>query len=687
MAAAPKASSAPKPRIRVRVGDSYENFAARLGIGSENYATQSTYGFNPITRVRVLLEWMYRGSWLVGKAVDCIPQDMCKRGIKFLGIQDLKKIETLKHGMRKYGLWQSVMMTLTWARLYGGAICVMMIKGQDVSTPLRVETVSKGQLQGFLVLDRWMIEPSLEDLVTDMDDADLGKPRFYTITADAPALPRLRVHHSRVMRFVGVELPYWQMIAENMWGMSVLERLYDRLVAFDSATQGASQLMYRADIRTYSVEGLRKIIAAGGPAFDALISQIKHNSLWQANERMFVIDSTDKFERQQYAFTGISDTILQFGQQISGAIDIPLTRLFGQSPAGMNATGESDLVTYYDGILQRQEIDLRPRLGKPLRVIARAEGVDDEGVSDFNFLPLWQLTEEEKSTVAEKITALAIAAVESGIISEKTALKELRAQSSITGVWTQITDEDIDNADDQRPPSQAEVAKQMQEQLEKEPEPGEVEPGEPGGEGKPPGEKPPPGSPPVEKANPIHLAITRGAGDRAVHSQRQFQGIPIVIETPKNGWRRGFGWESKMPGDYGYIENTGSTEGVYEGIDVLVGPDAGAPDVWIADLYRPDGKFDEHKVLLGWPTEKVANAALRACYDKQNWREPLAHLTVEQFKTWLSSGDLMSPISGRPGSTLPGQGSSTQGAVGEVLVGGTRVQTKRVRTFMPKRVN
>jgi hypothetical protein len=142
-----------------------------------------------------------------------------------------------------------------------------------------------------------------------------------------------------------------------------------------------------------------------------------------------------------------------------------------------------------------------------------------------------------------------------------------------------------------------------------------------------------------------------------------------------------------MPGDYGYIENTGSTEGVYEGIDVLVGPDAGAPDVWIADLYRPDGKFDEHKVLLGWPTEKVANAALRACYDKQNWREPLAHLTVEQFKTWLSSGDLMSPISGRPGSTLPGQGSSTQGAVGEVLVGGTRVQTKRVRTFMPKRVN
>lgn len=684
MAAAPRSSAAPKPRIRVRVGDSYENFAARLGIGTENYATQSTYGFNPITRVRTLLEWMYRGSWLVGKAVDCIPQDMCKRGIKFLGIQDLKKIETLKQGMRRYGLWQHVMMTLTWSRLYGGAICVMMIKGQDVSTPLRVETVGKGQLQGFLVLDRWMIEPSLEDLVTDMDDADLGKPRFYTITADAPALPRLRVHHSRVMRFVGVELPYWQMIAENMWGMSVLERLYDRLVAFDSATQGASQLMYRADIRTYSVEGLRKIIAAGGPAYDALVSQIKHNALWQANERMFVIDSTDKFERQQYAFTGISDTILQFGQQISGAMDIPLTRLFGQSPAGMNATGESDLITYYDGIQQRQETDLRPRLGKPLRVIARSEGVDDEGVSDFTFNPLWQLTEEEKSTVAEKITALAIAAVESGIISEKTALKELRSQSSLTGVWTQITDEDIDSADDRRPPSQAEVAEKMEEQMQSLPEPEGDMPKEPAEGG-----KPPPGSPPVAKNDPLHLSIIRGAGDTAI-VRREFQGIPIAIETPKNGWRNGFGLTStKMPGDYGYIMNTGSTEGAYEGIDVLVGPEAGAPDVWVADMYRPDGKFDEHKVLLGWSSETIARKALRDCYKDRNWREPLTHMTVENFKTWLSSGDLMSPIAGRPGSHLPGQGSASQGAVGEVLVGGTRDPqvAPRKKLFSPRRVN
>ena len=500
--------AAPKPRIRVKVGDSFENFAARLGIGAENYATQSTYGFNPITRIRTLLEWMYRGSWLVGKAVDCIPQDMCKRGIKFVGIQDLKRIEGLKHGIRRYGLWQSVMMTLTWARLYGGAICVMMIKGQDVSTPLRVETIKKGQLQGFLVLDRWMVEPSLEDLVTDMDDADLGKPRFYTITADAPALPRLRVHHSRVMRFVGVELPYWQMIAENMWGMSVLERLYDRLVAFDSATQGASQLMYRADIRTYSVEGLRKIIAAGGPAYDALIAQIKHNSLWQANERMFIIDSADKFERQQYAFSGISDTILQFGQQISGAIDIPLTRLFGQSPAGMNATGESDLITYYDGIQQRQETDLRPRLGKPLRAIARSEGIDDDGITDYAFTPLWQLTEEQKSVIAEKTTAMVIASTEAGLTSEKTALKELRSQSGLTGYWTQITDEDIDKADDRTPPSQAEVAEQMEEQMEKaDEENGFSEEAE---EGKPPPK--PLGSPPRPEPKPLRLSIARGAG-------------------------------------------------------------------------------------------------------------------------------------------------------------------------------
>jgi len=79
-----------------------------------------------------------------------------------------------------------------------------------------------------------------------------------------------------------------------------------------------------------------------GRMYEALIKQIELIRLYQSNEGMTLMDAKDKFEAHQFSFAGLPDVLLQFGQQISGAIGIPLVRLFGQSPAGLNSTGESD---------------------------------------------------------------------------------------------------------------------------------------------------------------------------------------------------------------------------------------------------------------------------------------------------------------------------------------------------------
>jgi hypothetical protein len=67
---------APRPgrRQRRRRPDSFQNFSARIGLGTENLQSPATYGFNPITRNRQLLEWMYGGSWIVGKASTRSPR-------------------------------------------------------------------------------------------------------------------------------------------------------------------------------------------------------------------------------------------------------------------------------------------------------------------------------------------------------------------------------------------------------------------------------------------------------------------------------------------------------------------------------------------------------------------------------------------------------------------------------------
>lgn len=437
--------------------DSFVNFAQKMGIGADNPMSTSTYGFNPITRVRTTLEWIHRGSWLGGVAVDLVADDMTRGGIDLIGDLDPDSMEKMQEAAVTLGVWNSINETIKWSRLYGGCLAVMMIDGQDMSTPLRLETVGKGQFKGLLVLDRWMVQPSLNQLVTDAGP-DIGLPKFYDIVADAPALPRAKIHYSRCIRLEGIKLPYWQRVQENLWGESVLERLYDRMVAFDSATTGAAQLVYKSYVRTYKVKGLREVIAAGGPAMQGLISYVDMMRRFQNIEGVTLLDGEDDFAAEGHtAFSGLSDALTQFGQQLSGALQIPLVRLFGQSPSGFNS-GDSDIRLYYDSIKQQQEKALRVGVTKVYRAIAQSEGVALPDGFKIEFRNLWQLTETEKADITTKITGAVAQANEQGLISDKVAMQELRQSSHHTGVFSNISEEDIEKADDVvEPPDAGEV--------------------------------------------------------------------------------------------------------------------------------------------------------------------------------------------------------------------------------------
>lgn len=450
-----QAGSSPISAGKAFVGDSFQDFQHGIGYGTSGPLSSATYGFNPISRNHTLLEWMYRGSWLTSNVVDAVADDMIRAGIAFDSDMAPDEIEDFHQYCQNTLIWQQLNETLKWSRLYGGALAVMMIDGQQTDTPLRAESVGKGQFQGLLVLDRWMVWPHIEDLVKE-PGLDYGKPRYYSVVADARNLPNWRIHHSRCLRFDGISLPYWQRVAENYWGLSVIEPLYDRLIAFDSATTGAAQLTYRACLRTYYVEQLRELIAAGGKSYQAFLQQIQLMRAMQANESMTILDATDKFETHQYAFSGLSDVLIQLAQQVSGACKVPLTRLFGQSPAGLNSTGEGDMRNYFEGIGAQQESRLRVPLSIVLDVAHRSRfGRPMPAGTTFRFNSLMQLTDEQKATVAGSISGAIGQSFELGIIGRKTALQELHAQSRITGVFSNITDEEIEDAENEPPAPEA----------------------------------------------------------------------------------------------------------------------------------------------------------------------------------------------------------------------------------------
>lgn len=450
--------TAPTADKALRTGDGFLNLSARLGTRADNLSADSTYIFDMLTKNRVKLEAMYRGSWIVGAAVDSVAEDMTRAGIQIKGEDSPENVERLQSAMSRSGVWGALLDTIKWSRLYGGAIALIVVDGQDPSTPLDYETITRNQFKGLKVYDRWQLQPDLNNLVEGgMDD---GLPMFYNVVSDVNTgePSRLRIHYSRAVRMVGIQLPTFQAITEQLWGESIIERLYDRLVAFDTATTGAMNLIQKAHLRTVQIDKLREVLAAGGQAEENLLQMFHHMRHLQSNEGITLLDKEDTFATHAYGFGGVSDMILQFGQQISGALGIPLVRLFGQSPAGLNSSGESDLRTYYDNIAAQQESRMREGLERVLRVMHRSLfGQPAPENFDFDFTPLWQTSAKEKADIAFSTTDTVVKAYDAGIIDQATALKELRASAENTNVFTNITEESIQATELEPPPPAVET--------------------------------------------------------------------------------------------------------------------------------------------------------------------------------------------------------------------------------------
>lgn len=445
---------APRPTGPARTADSFQNFLTRTGHGTGNLNDASRYGFNPVSRNRLQMEWVYRGSWIAGMAVDTVAEDMTREGVEIHSDADPDQLQELGQAADKLQVWDKLCETLKWSRLYGGALAMLMIDGQRPDTPLNLDRIGEGQFRGLLPLDRWALLPSLQDLVEDFGPS-FGQPRFYDTVVDInTGLPRLKIHHTRVIRLDGVELPYWQRITENLWGQSVLERLWDRLIAFDSVTSGAAQLVYKAHLRTVKIKGYRQAVGTNGPAAAGIAAQLNAIRALQSSEGLTVLDADDDLAVSTYAFSGLDDIMLQFAQQISGALQIPLVRLLGQSPAGMNSTGESDLRMYYDGIKAQQEARLRPGIEALYDVLWRSTfGEPSPDQFDIEFKHLWQMTEEQRATVTNTRTQAVTTAYEAQIIDRATAMKELKDIAKTTGAFANIQDEDITEAEHDPAPS------------------------------------------------------------------------------------------------------------------------------------------------------------------------------------------------------------------------------------------
>ena len=432
----PKTNTAP-----VLTADTFSNPLFRLGRGSQSPLEATEYPLTRMTGNYALLSSLYRDNWVVQNVVGIIPDDMTKNWFTLSGV-DPEHQRTLDRVQRETALRARINTGLKWGRLYGGAAGILLIRGHEglLDQPLDVGTVLPGSFQGLYVLDRWCgVTPGAETVLIRGEEV----PAYYQVTGPGGGI-LARVHHSRVIRFTGRELPYLEKLAEMYWGESEIEALYQDVVKHDNVSANMAALTFRANVDTMEVENLDQLFSlASGEAQRRFWNTVQAQSVMRSNFGYQLVNKGDQITNTQYTFTGLQEVYDSMCHDLSGASRIPVTKLFGRSPAGLNSTGEGDLRNYYDYVDTLRENILRPILERLLPVVCMSAWGEVPEELDIRFPPLWTPTAKEVAEIGEKKAAAIRDIFQAGLLRADTAQKELKKLADETGLFGNLSDEEI----------------------------------------------------------------------------------------------------------------------------------------------------------------------------------------------------------------------------------------------------
>lgn len=392
-----------------------------------------------------LLNNLYRTNWVVQNIISTIPEDVTKKWFRVTSNMDPEELEKITKLQRQTKLRESINDGLKWGRLYGGAAGFIKIAGQqDLEAPLDLKTVMPDSFKGLFIVDRWSGIYPTDQLIDDMSDPDFGLPEFYEMR-DNRGVSRYRIHHSRIIRFTGRKLPFFEAINELYWGQSEIESIYQEIQKKDNVSWNMASLTFKANLDVMSIDNLEQLLALGGGVEQQrrFWSVIQAQSVIQSNLGVRVINKNDKFDQYQYNFAGLRDVYEALLLDVAGAARTPATKLFGRSPQGMNATGKSDLKNYYEYCEQVRESDFIPVIDRLLPIMAISCWGDIPDDLDAAYDPIETPSSEELAQIAQKNVDTLTVAFQNYAFDLSGYRKELKALTDQTGMFANITDDEI----------------------------------------------------------------------------------------------------------------------------------------------------------------------------------------------------------------------------------------------------
>lgn len=342
------------------------------------------------------LALMYR-NLIVRRIVTLVVDDAIKNFIEIEGDQD----ECIVQELEALFIPEKLTEALYWDRLFGMSVALILADdGQELDQPINLKRLRR--VSGIEVFDKRSVMEDSASLYydTDVRDVNFGKAEYYTITPPNGNL--FKVHRSRLLIFDGETLPKLERIANNGAGLSCLDGIPAAINRVKTSMDKTIDIMDKVSTSLLKLQGLSNVLQTE----EGTKAVIKRLDLIDYSRRLngsVAIDKDDEYAVFNIPLGGLTDIIQEMEQYVCAVTGYPFTKLFGRSPAGMNATGQSDMQIYYDKVKSYQKRKLRPALEYLVKLIQLSSEGPTQGKElekwSIKFKALEQLNDLEQANV------------------------------------------------------------------------------------------------------------------------------------------------------------------------------------------------------------------------------------------------------------------------------------------------
>ena len=335
----------------------------------------------------------YQYNGLFSKIIDRPAEEALKHGIEY-NISDQTLADFLDDALDRLDWEEKATTAIRWARLFGGAVIVMLLDdGRGLEEPVNWQEIRS--VEELRVYERAIVQPDPNCYLT-------GKAEYFDISSTYGGF--FRVHRSRCLVFKNGSLPEYAAPQQYFyWGLPEYVRIRRDLSIALHTHQSAANMIDKSVQPVYKQRGLQSTLA-GPDGDDKTLKRllVLDASRGMMNSVAIDMDGED-YSFQTFQLSGASEILESTYSLLSAVTCIPQTILFGRSPSGENATGESDLENYYNFVEGIQKRMLKKNIRTLLKAVVQA-GVYDGSIAESQtikptFKPLWSLSEAEQATV------------------------------------------------------------------------------------------------------------------------------------------------------------------------------------------------------------------------------------------------------------------------------------------------